>query len=102
MHRRIVDLPLVDQARDQVNGPDLPDQTGVQRDFAKAFLDLGGVARQPRHTAVGQLDEHDVTGIAFVDQRKDCRIGDVAAVPVVFAVDLDSLKHGRHAAGCHQ
>ena len=45
MHRWIVELPLVDQARDQVNGPDLPDQTGVQSNFAKTFLDLGGVSR---------------------------------------------------------
>src|ERR1700682_4381998 len=39
-HRWIVDLSLVDQARDQMNGPDLADQTGVKRNLAKALLDL--------------------------------------------------------------
>ena len=47
------------------------------------------------------LDQDDITGFAFIDQRKERRVAHVAAVPIGLAVDFDSLEKERQAGRGH-
>ncbi len=45
------------------------------------------------------MHDDDVAAVAGVDQGEDRGIAHIAAVPIVLAIDLDSLKHRREAGG---
>ena len=49
--------------------------------------------------ALDRIDLHEdrIVRLTFAHQRRDRRIAGIAAVPIVLAVDLDGLEHGRQA-----
>ena len=55
------------------------------------------VLRRARPLDRIDLHEDRVLRLAFPHQRRDGGVAGIAAVPIVLAVDLDGLEHGRQA-----
>ncbi len=97
----VVQLAAFHQAGDGGDARHLAHQAGVEGHFVDAVED---VARGDRHLVAHQrvdLHDHHVARGAFVDQRIDRGIAEIAAVPIELAVDLHRLEQERQAGRRH-
>ena len=76
-------------------------QARVERDLVQPVSDIAGRARYVGTMERVDLDQDDITGFAFVDQREQCRVAHITAVPIGFAVDFDSFEHERQTGRSH-
>ena len=91
-----------DQTVDEIDGAHLAHQARVEAERVDAVEDgLRGLRHLLDMDGVDH-DEQHVGGGAVVDDRKDRRVAHIAAVPEIFAVDLDRLEHrGNAGRGDH-
>ncbi len=88
-----------DQSVDESDGAHLAHEAGIEAERVDAIQD--------RLRASGRLvdlygidhDEHHIGPGAVENHREDRRVPHVAAVPIILAVNLDSLKQGWQAGG---
>ena len=95
--------PLGQQAIDEVDRPHLRQQARVEGQFAGAVPDLRRAAGRVLARERVDLHEQQVAGVAAADQRRQRRVGRVAAVPVRLPVDLHGLEQrGQAGRGQHR
>ena len=87
------DTVLRDEPGDEADRPHLPHQRRIEADLVDAVQNIiCGV----RHVFAEQridMNDDNVGAGAVIDEREECRISHVAAVPIGFAVDLNRMKH---------
>ena len=97
----VLQRALVDQPAHELDGAVFGDQRGVERDLVDAVDDLLRCLRRRRPQHRIDLHHQHVLGVGGAEERKDRRVGGVAAVPVGHAVDLDRLEHVRQRRRGH-
>ena len=89
--------PAAQSGRQQPDRLDLAVEGRGEIDLLDAPLDVVARARRALRPARRDLDDQEVRGVALHRQRRQRRIGDIAAVPVQLAVDFDRLMQQRQA-----
>src|SRR5208282_5311 len=82
------DAGLLRHAAQPVDALELALQGVIEDDAAEARLNAARGRRHARLLPRIEAHEHDVAGIALLDERQERRVGREAAVPVMPAVEL--------------
>jgi hypothetical protein len=83
---------VVDKLRDERDGAHLAHQRRVKADFVHAIEDFCRCHGQLLALDRIDVDQDHVFGTAIVNQWKDCGIAHEPAVPIVLAIDFDSME----------
>jgi hypothetical protein len=86
---------LVNEASDEADGAHFSHQRRVKTDLVDSIEDRRRSARRLLAFEWVNVDDDDVLALAAVDQWEDRWIAHITAVPIVFAINLDRLKHER-------
>ncbi len=78
---------------EEVDALELAHEARVEADLVEAVVDLGRSLRGARAAGGVELDDDEVVGLGFGNQREEWRIGGEAAVPVGDTVDLHGVVH---------
>ena len=94
------EFTLVDQPVAFADEAQFADEAGVEGDFVQPVRDF---VRRPRYLVAHnrvQLDDQGVTAPGGPAHRLQCRVGDIAAVPIAFSVDDRRVEQIRQAPRC--
>src|SRR5262245_15865021 len=82
---------VVDEVCDERDRPHFPQQRRVEADLVDPTQYLRRSHWHIRALSWIYVYDDYVAGFTIIDQRKERRIADIAAIPIVFAVDLYCL-----------
>ena len=95
----LLEPATLDHVVAEVDHPHLPHRGGIEADLVDPVQDIACRAGQLWPLDRTDVNDRDIAGVAAIDQREDGRIGRVAAVPVMLAIDLNRLEQEREAGG---
>src|SRR5271157_659761 len=88
-----LEVLIVDDFPEEGERAELFEQAGIECDLVQSVLNVSCRLRNIRAVERVDLDQDDVAGIAFVDEREEGRITHVTAIPISLSVDFDGFEH---------
>src|SRR5271167_1512371 len=88
-----LEVLIVDDFPEEGERAQLFEQAGIECDLVQSVLNVSCRLRNIRAVERVDLDQDDVVGIAFVDEREEGRITHVTPIPIRLAIDFDGFKH---------